>query len=174
MTSIRRIPGLLALVGTFGLGAESRAQAQTVRPNVQKVQFARLLLSQERRSLSRETTLIRQQNQVLSRLGQLLTQTPTNPRQAVSLQSRVAQLKSTAILFQSQINLSIQQALTTKVRIDQILASVDPPALQRSPSLASQLQNLQGLVALTQTQLDPIVARPPFGGSPLAPATPFR
>lgn len=73
MISIRRILGLLALAGTIGLGAESRAQAQTVQPKsagvataVQEIQFARLLLGQEGRSISRETTLTRQQNRVSS------------------------------------------------------------------------------------------------------------
>ena len=148
MLSIRRILGLLALAGTFGLGAESRAQAQTVQPKsagvataVLEIQFARLLLGQERQSISRETTLIRQQNQDLSRLGQLLTQTP-------------------------------KKAMTTEVGIDQTLASIDPSALQRSPSLARQFQSLQGQLALIQARMDPIVARPPFGGRP--PATPFQ
>jgi hypothetical protein len=83
MISIRRILGLLALAGTIGPGAESRAQAQTVQPKpagvataVLEIQFARLLLGQEQQSISRETNPIRQQNQALSRLGQLLTQTP--------------------------------------------------------------------------------------------------
>ena len=91
MISIRRVLGLLALAGTIGLGAESRAQARTIQPKsagvataVQKIQFARLLFGQEK------------------------------------------------------------------------------------------FQNLQGRLALIQTRMDPIVARPPFGGSPLAPATPFR
>ena len=119
MISIRRILGLLALAGTIGLGAESRAQAQTVQPRSagvatagQKIQFAQLLLGQEGRSISGETTLTRQQNQV----------------------------------------------------IDQALASVAPSAPQRSPSLARQFQTLQGRSALTQTQIDPIVARPSLGG----------
>ena len=71
MISIRRILGLLALAGTLGLGAESRAQTRTVQPTsagvataVQEMQFARLLLGQERWSIGRETTLTRQQNQV--------------------------------------------------------------------------------------------------------------
>jgi hypothetical protein len=73
MISIRRILGLLALAGTIGLGAESRAQTRTVQPKAagvataaQEIQFARLLLGQERWSINRETTLTRQQNQVLS------------------------------------------------------------------------------------------------------------
>jgi hypothetical protein len=179
MISIRRILGLLALAGTIGLGAESRARAQTIQPKsagvataVQRIQFAQLLLGQERRSISRETTLIRQQDQVLSRPGQFLTPLPENQRQAVSLQSGIAPLESTAVRFQPQLNLSIQRAMTTKVEIDQTLASVDPSALQRSLSLAGQFRSLQGRLALTQTQIDPIVARPPFGGRP--PATPFQ
>ena len=161
MIAIRRILGLLALAGTIGLGAESRAQAQTVQPKsagvataVLEIQFARLLLGQEQQSISSETTLIRQQNQALSRPGQL----------------------STAIQLQSQLDLSIQQARATEVRIDQTLASVDPSALQSSPSLARQFQSLEGQLALIQTQMAPIIARPPFGGhiGGRPPATPFR
>jgi hypothetical protein len=76
MISVRRILGLLALAGTIGLGAESRAQAQTdqpenpgVAPEIQKLKFAGHLLGQERPSISQETTLIRGQDQVLNRLG---------------------------------------------------------------------------------------------------------
>jgi hypothetical protein len=179
MISVRRILGLLALAGTIGLGAESRAQAQTdqpenagVAPDDQKIQFVWLLLGQQEPSISQETTLIEQQDQVLDRLEQLRTLTSNDQGLAVSLQSSIAQLGSAAIQLQSQLDLGIQQARTAKDRINQTLASVDPSALQSSPFLAGQFQNLQSQLALVQTKLAPIVARPPFAGRP--PATPFQ
>ena len=167
MISIRRIPGLLALAGTFGLGAETRAQARTVT-EVQKLQFVQFLLNQETQVFRIENTRIRLQDGVLSRLGRLeAQQTPEKLQQTISRRRRIAVLASNARQLQSRINRSTKQERTATARSDRILASVaNSPALQR---LARPLNILQSLSALTRAKMDKLAARPQYGGSPSRP-----